>query len=76
MEIFGYSCTFLDISVSFLIGNIFNSRIGDGQLDEAPITFGDIPRIKEAFMSILIGQHHKRIRYPKQDEMEQSIEKG
>lgn len=62
--------------VEALIGNIFKSRIDDGQLDEAPITFGDIPRIKKAFMSILIGQHHKRIRYPKQDEMEQDTDLG
>ncbi|MBU1099864.1 MAG: HDIG domain-containing protein [Bacteroidetes bacterium] len=60
--------------VESLINSIFKSRIEDGQLDEAPITFHDISRIKEAFMSILIGQHHKRIRYPKQDEMEQNTE--
>ena len=53
-----------------LVNNLFKARIEDGQLDEAPITFGDLPKIKEAFLGILVGQHHKRIRYPKQDEIE------
>lgn len=56
-----------------VINNIINDRIENGQLDEAPITFNDISRIKEAFISILIGQHHKRIKYPKQEEMEKGI---
>lgn len=56
--------------VENVINNLFKARIEDGQLDEAPITFRDVSKIKEAFLTILIGQHHKRIRYPKQDEME------
>jgi putative nucleotidyltransferase with HDIG domain len=53
-----------------VIDNIIKDRIETGQLDESPVTFSDISKIKEAFISILIGQHHKRIKYPKQDEME------
>ena len=45
-------------------------RIESGQLNDAPLTFSDINKIKEAFISILLGQHHRRIRYPKQDEIE------
>jgi putative nucleotidyltransferase with HDIG domain len=56
--------------VENIIENIFNARIEDGQLDESPITFRDITKIKEAFISILLGQHHKRIKYPKQEEIE------
>ena len=56
--------------VENIVNSIFKSRVDDGQLDEAPITFGDLSKIKSAFLNILIGQHHKRIRYPKQDEME------
>jgi len=52
------------------INNLFTIRIEDGQLDEAPITFSDIYNIKKSFLSILISQHHKRIRYPQQDELE------
>ncbi len=57
--------------VEKLIDSILQNRVEDGQLDDSPITFSDLNKIKEAFVSILVGQHHKRIRYPKQDEMEQ-----
>lgn len=56
--------------VENMINNIFNSRLKEGQLDEAPITFKDITRMKESFLSILISQHHRRIKYPKQEEAE------
>jgi hypothetical protein len=53
-----------------VIDNIIKVRIDSGQLDESPLTFSDIAKIKDAFISILIGQHHKRIKYPQQEEME------
>lgn len=56
--------------VENMINNIINSRIKEGQLDEAPITFRDISIIKDSFKTILLGQYHKRIKYPKQEEME------
>lgn len=58
--------------VENLISNLINDRINDKQLDESPLTFSDIRKIKEVFGSILLGQHHRRIRYPKQEEMEKS----
>ena len=56
--------------VENVIDNIVEARVDDGQLDDSPITLADLKKIKEAFMNILLGQHHKRIRYPKQDEIE------
>lgn len=56
--------------VEKLIESILQNRVEDGQLDDSPITFSDLNKIKEAFVNILVGQHHKRIRYPQQDEME------
>lgn len=56
--------------VENVINNLINIRVEDGQLDETPITFADLQKIKESFLSFLLGQHHRRIRYPKQDEME------
>ena len=53
-----------------VINNLFKIRIDDGQLDESPITLEDLKKIKEAFLKTLLVQHHKRIRYPKQDEIE------
>ena len=56
--------------VENMINNIISSRIKEGQLDEAPLTFKDITIIKNSFKNILLGQYHKRIKYPKQEEME------
>ena len=53
-----------------VINNLIASRINDGQLDEAPLTFTDIKQIKESFLSILVGHQHKRIRYPNQEKLE------
>jgi membrane-associated HD superfamily phosphohydrolase len=30
--------------------------------------------MKEEFLNILLGQHHKRIKYPKQEEVEKGIQ--
>ncbi len=57
-----------------MINNLTRIRVNDGQLDEAPITFSDITKIKEAYLNVLLSQHHKRIRYPKQEELENKSE--
>jgi putative nucleotidyltransferase with HDIG domain len=59
--------------VENMINNIFNSRLKEGQLNDAPITFSDITKMKAEFLSILISQHHRRIKYPKQEEAEKGI---
>ena len=56
--------------VENVINNLVKIRVEDGQLNDCPLTFKDITKIKKSFLNVLIGQHHKRIRYPKQDEME------
>ena len=58
------------VKVENVIGNIFKERTQDGQLEESPVTLKDITNMKEEFLKILLGQHHKRIKYPKQEEME------
>jgi hypothetical protein len=62
------------VKVENIIDQIIKTRIEDEQLDNSPITFSDISKIKEAFNSILLGQHHRRIRYPKQEEIEKGID--
>jgi putative nucleotidyltransferase with HDIG domain len=59
--------------VENVISGIFNSRIDDGQIEDSPLTYSDINKMKEAFLNILLGQHHRRIRYPKQEEMEKGL---
>ena len=53
-----------------VVTNIINSRLKDGQLEESPLTFSGLTKIKRSFCNTLIALHHKRIRYPKQDELE------
>jgi putative nucleotidyltransferase with HDIG domain len=59
--------------VENIIDNIIKSRIDDKQLNDTPITFSDITSIKEELLKILLGQHHKRIKYPKQEEAEKGV---
>lgn len=47
-----------------LIDSIVDSKIADGQFDEAPLTFADIASIKQAFVKVLSGVYHHRIDYP------------
>jgi putative nucleotidyltransferase with HDIG domain len=47
-----------------LIGTIVDGKISDGQLDEAPLTLREVALVKDQFVSILSGLHHRRIEYP------------
>lgn len=58
------------VKLENVINNLFKIRIEDGQLDEAPLTFNEIRKIKNSFLAILVGQYHKRIRYPNQNAIE------
>ena len=51
-----------------VIDKIFETRINDGQLEDCPITFYDLHKIKEAFLSVLGGMYHFRLKYPGQEE--------
>ncbi len=39
-------------------------RLQEGQLDEAPLTLRDLAVIEDAFVDVLQGIYHQRIRYP------------
>ncbi|MGD2046427.1 MAG: HDIG domain-containing protein [Gemmatimonadota bacterium] len=47
-----------------LIDTVVQGKISDGQLDDSPLTLGEIAQIKDQFVSILSGVHHRRIEYP------------
>lgn len=53
-----------------IIDQIFHDRMEDGQLDEAPITFEELARIKTSFSFTLLNMLHGRIAYPQQGESE------
>lgn len=62
-----------ETKIENMVNTIINSRLRDGQLDDSPLTFADIKKIKEAFLNILVLQNHKRIKYPRQQEAESGI---
>lgn len=47
-----------------LVEGIIAEKVEDGQLEESEVTFGELTRIKEAFVDALIGYYHTRITYP------------
>ncbi|MGB1778428.1 MAG: HD family phosphohydrolase [Longimicrobiales bacterium] len=47
-----------------LIDMVVGSKLADGQLDEAPLTLGEVSRAKNQFVKILGGVVHRRIEYP------------
>ena len=50
--------------ISNLVDEIFDEKINDGQLLDAPITFQDLETIKQSFQSSLEGLYHQRVLYP------------
>lgn len=49
------------------IDRIVDEKLHEGQLNECPLTFEDLKKIKRAFLTILVGMYHSRIKYPNQD---------
>lgn len=53
-----------------MVVNLIDKKVSDHQLDETPLTLEDLKKIKTHFIAQLQGNTYKRIRYPKQEEME------
>jgi len=53
-----------DKKIANLVKEIFDEKINDGQLLDAPITFQDLEKIKQSFQSSLEGLYHQRVLYP------------
>jgi putative nucleotidyltransferase with HDIG domain len=47
-----------------IIDRIIETRIREGQLDEAEITLRDLEQIRIAFLEVLQGLYHPRVKYP------------
>ncbi len=52
-------------SIRELVESIIAEKVEDGQLEESDVTFGELTRVKEAFVDSLIGYYHTRIPYPR-----------
>jgi len=47
----------------------------DGQLDDCDLTLRDLREVKKAFLTILLGIHHNRIKYPSKDAEDEAKKK-
>jgi putative nucleotidyltransferase with HDIG domain len=56
--------------VEELIRKIIGSKMLDGQLDECDLTLHDLDEVRGAFISILQGVFHPRIKYPEEAKVE------
>jgi len=46
------------------VDRLVATRLGEGDLDNCPLTLSELQRIKDSFLRVLIGMHHQRISYP------------
>jgi hypothetical protein len=51
-------------SIRAMVDRIVESRLEDGQLDDAELTLKNMSLIKDAFVQQLLGMYHSRIQYP------------
>jgi len=47
-----------------LIDDFVKRRLEEGELDECPLTMSDLTKIRAAFLNVLIGVYHSRVKYP------------
>ncbi len=48
------------------VRRMINVRVSEGDLDESPLTLRELTSIEQAFMRVLLGIYHQRIRYPEE----------
>jgi putative nucleotidyltransferase with HDIG domain len=51
------------------VEEILNSKFSEGLLNESEITLGEIRKIGDAFVKVLVGVFHSRIKYPDDEEI-------
>jgi len=53
--------------LEYTIDELIKKRFEEGELDECPLTLKDLTKIKAAFLNVLVGIYHSRIKYPPQE---------
>lgn len=53
-----------EAAIRAMVGRIISERLEDGQFDECDLTLRDLDRIRESFVTQLLGMYHRRIEYP------------
>lgn len=49
-----------------MVQQTIDRTLAEGQLDECPLTVQQLASVREAFVQVLMGAHHRRIKYPGQ----------
>lgn len=62
-------------TLDHLIGTLVAERMMDGQLEEAPLTFAELSKIKQSFSFTLLNMLHSRIEYPKMQQPSEKVAK-
>lgn len=55
-----------------IVRKVIADKLNSGELDECDLTIADLHRIRTAFVDILQGVHHPRIKYPEQANAEEA----
>jgi hypothetical protein len=63
-------------AIRAMVERIIDERMSDGQFDECDLTLGDIEKIREAFVSQLLGMYHQRVAYPQNKIVEIESRRG
>lgn len=46
------------------INELIKKRFEEGELNECPLTLKDLTKIKAAFLNVMVGAYHSRVKYP------------
>jgi putative nucleotidyltransferase with HDIG domain len=65
-----------EATIRAMVSRIIDERLSDGQFNECDLTLRDIERIREAFVSQLLGMYHQRIAYPQNKVVELESRRG
>jgi putative nucleotidyltransferase with HDIG domain len=58
-----------------MIDELVKKRFEEGELDECPLTLKDLTKIKKAFLNVLVGVYHSRVKYPEEVKEEERKER-
>ncbi len=57
--------------ISTFVEELIEKRFRENELDECDLTLRELNKIKDAFIPVLMGIHHIRVEYPKEDSEEE-----
>ncbi len=58
-----------------LIDRIVKNKMAEKQLEESGLTIGDLRKIEDAFLEVLLSVYHGRIKYPTQSQTNKLVKK-